>query len=106
MPQISPSPLDSVGEALACGCGYVDPNEPELGGCVCPSVERALRAFMERRPGTPAAMTPDQRAWCLAEIGSVEGYVRADYEDVADSALARGVLNAWTDYARDKGALR
>jgi hypothetical protein len=50
-------------------------------------------------------MTPSQRAWCLDEIGSVEGYKRADFEDYNDSDLARAVLHAWNDYCRDKGLL-
>lgn len=103
---LDPSPLDSVGAALTCGCGYADPKDPEMDGCVCPPVERALRGYMDRRTSLPGPMNPAQRAWCLQQIDRVEGYDRADYESADDSALARGVLNAWTDYARDKGALR
>jgi hypothetical protein len=48
-------------------------------------------------------MTPEQRAWCLDEIGSIEGYNRADYEGETDGNLARTVLSAWLDLCRDKG---
>lgn len=74
------------------------------GGCVCPPAEMALRGWSDRRDGMPA-MTADQREWCLNEIGQVEGYQRAEYESCDDADLARGVLDAWTDYCRDKGLM-
>jgi hypothetical protein len=76
----------------------------DLAECVCGMTERALRWWMSPHH-TWMPMTPEQREWCLAEIDSVEGYRRADYEDVPDSQLARGVLDAWRDYCRDKGLL-
>jgi hypothetical protein len=45
------------------------------------------------------------REWCLDEIDRVEGFRRRDYELLDDSELARGVLDAWLDFARDKGLL-
>jgi hypothetical protein len=50
-------------------------------------------------------MTPEQREWCLEEIGSVEGYDRAEHVEDSDSDLASTVLCAWTDYCRDKGMI-
>ncbi len=50
-------------------------------------------------------MTAEQREFCLTEIGNVEGYRRADYEESDDADLASGVLSAWTDFCRDKGLL-
>jgi hypothetical protein len=50
-------------------------------------------------------MTAEQRDWCLNEIASVEGYSRSDFEGECDGGLARGVLDAWRDYCRDKGLL-
>lgn len=71
--------------------------------CDCTHVERALRAWADRRP--MPAMTPDQKGWALAEIASVEGYDATDYADLPDADVARGVLHAWVDYCRDKGLL-
>ena len=73
------------------------------GGCACPTEERALRAWKDSKPMPP--MTSEQRDWCLNEIGQIEGYRREDHEQEADPDLARVVLNAWTDYCRDKGLL-
>jgi hypothetical protein len=72
--------------------------------CICPEQERALRAYASRFPAPPE-MTADQRKWCLAEIGSVEGWRREDNVADTDPVLARAVLDAWTDYCRDKGLL-
>lgn len=71
--------------------------------CACGPSERVLRAIVYT--GGAPALTPEQREWCLSEIGSVEGYARKDYEAAHDVIVARGVLDAWTDYARDKGVL-
>ena len=66
--------------------------------CVCPPTEKFLRS-------RGAAMTAEQRQWCVAEIRAVEGW--SDYQpDGDDDALKRDVLSAWRDYARDKGLLR
>jgi hypothetical protein len=67
-------------------------------------MERALRGWMSAKSDMPN-MTEDQRNWALDEIASVEGYSRSDYEDADDAMVARGVLDAWTDYCRDKGLL-
>ena len=74
--------------------------------CICPPAERALRAHSayKRDPELPA-MTEVQRAWCLDEIGSVEGYRAADHETDSDSGLASTTLRAWVDYCRDKGLM-
>jgi hypothetical protein len=78
------------------------PNHP--GGCVCPPREAALRGWIRDDPAIPT-MTSFQREACLDEIGSVEGYNRNDHVNDSDIDLARTVLDAWTDYARDKGLL-
>ena len=72
--------------------------------CVCPHNERVLRAYSAATPGLPP-MTAAQRDWCLDNISEVEGYRRNDYESLQDPDVARGVLDAWTDYCRDKGLL-
>lgn len=82
-------------------CEFYGP-EAEFG-CECGPVERALRAWKEKRH--TATMTPAQREWCLSEIASVEGYERKDHEAETDADLASTVLHAWTDYCRDKGLL-
>lgn len=70
-------------------------------GCICGSSERVLRGYIS---GTSLPqMSEKQREWCLEEIGSVEGFDRADYAELTDADLARGVLNAWLEYCRDKG---
>ena len=75
----------------------------DLKQCVCGPEERVLRAYASR--ANLPAMTSEQRQYCLAEIASVEGYRRADYEAEEDADLARSVLSAWTDFCRDKGLL-
>lgn len=72
-------------------------------GCVCTDMERAVRAWSGG--ADMPAMTAEQRTHCLDEIGRVEGYVRGEYESLADRDVASGVLSAWTDYCRDKGLL-
>lgn len=74
-----------------------------ISECICPLCERALRAWSNG--SLKIGMTPDQREFCLSEIDSVEGYRREDYESYSESDLARGVLDAWRDYCRDKGML-
>jgi hypothetical protein len=70
--------------------------------CVCGPSERVLRAVIDTGD---IRLTPEQREWCLSEIASVEGYSRADYEGTHDVDIAHGVLDAWTDFCRDKGLL-
>lgn len=72
-------------------------------GCQCGPSERALRGWISGAVTAP--MTDAQRNYCLSEIASVEGYTRAEFEASSDADLARGVLQAWTDYCRDKGLL-
>lgn len=67
-------------------------------------MEKALRAWKRTDPFI-APMTQEQRAACLSEISSIEGYRAEDYQNSPDKELAAGVLSAWTDYARDKGLL-
>lgn len=69
--------------------------------CVCGTEERYLREVCAGEGG----LTAPQREWCLSEIGRVEGWDRAEHETDSDKELARNVLSAWTDYARDKGLL-
>lgn len=91
----STTPLDNLApDRCVCECPY---------GCQCPPGEKALRFILGHRPGT--YFTQEQREWCLDEIGSVEGYRREDYADLSDPEIARGVLDAWLDYCRDKGLL-
>lgn len=73
----------------------------DVGECACGKAERYLRYLLNS--GKP--LTDEQRAWCLSEIERVEGYDRADYEAEPSHVVARGVLNAWTDYCRDKGLM-
>ncbi len=70
-------------------------------GCVCGVTERVLRAYASLRCTVP--MTADQRAWCIDQVRQVEGQSASNYD--MDEELARMVLAAWLDYARDKGAL-
>ncbi len=74
-----------------------------LDGCACGREERVLRAYVDHRIELP--MTLQQREWCLQEIDQVEGYKRSEHQSSTDADLARTVLNAWRDYARDKGLL-
>lgn len=75
------------------------------GACICDDVEKALRAYSSPHYH-PHPMTPEQREWCRAELDGIEGHSRADSgENPTDDLLARCVLWAWQDYARDKGLL-
>lgn len=77
---------------------------PDLRDCICPPEERALRGWKGAAQPMPP-MTPEQREYCLSEIGQVEGHKRSDHETDSDGELAGAVIEAWTDYARDKGLL-
>ena len=48
-------------------------------------------------------MTRGQRAWCIGEFIRVEGNTAGMVEALSDRDLARAVLGAWLDEARDKG---
>ena len=84
----------------SCIC---NPNPAGEDLCFCSDLEKALRAYSAGM--AMPAMTEGQRTYCLDEISRVEGYERKDYEASTEADLARGVLNAWTDYCRDKGLL-
>ena len=71
-------------------------------GCLCDPRERHVRAVMNGR----ADMTDELRESCLEDILSTEGYSQSDVDGAADADLARTTINAWTDYARDKGLIR
>lgn len=86
--------------ADACQCYPCSASDEQ---CICPRDERVLRAYIAQESIRP--MEPIEREWCLQEIDSVEGYDRSDFEGECDGGLARGVLNAWSDFCRDKGLL-
>jgi hypothetical protein len=69
--------------------------------CACGDSERVLRAAIRGE----VSLSPEQRTWCLNEIGRVEGYRATDHELEPDADLAHTVLSAWTDYCRDKGLI-
>lgn len=71
--------------------------------CVCPPMERALRAWSSGAMMPP--MSKEERERCLEEIGRVEGWDRGEHEADTDAELARNVLSAWTDYCRDQGMI-
>jgi hypothetical protein len=79
-------------------CGYP-------GGCVCPQMERALRAWSGGYLDRP--MNAVQREFCLEEIerGTEYGYHRAEYESLPDADVARATLEVWVEYCRDKGLM-
>ena len=70
--------------------------------CVCSPTEKALRAWVN---GVIPDMDAEQRAWCLREIEAVEGFTEDDHEGLGSAGLARAVLHAWAEIARDKGLL-
>jgi|GEM_PF-6120985 hypothetical protein len=82
-------------EAPCCMFSRVDEN------CRCGDDERVLRAILAGAVTTP--MTHGQRAWCYGEFLRVEGNTLRMVEGLSDLALARAVLCAWLDEARDKG---
>jgi len=71
----------------------------------CVNDEAVLRSYDRCGDTRPPAMNVQQREWCLQEINAVEGWSRDDYEAVPDQELARAVVYAWGDYARDKGVI-
>lgn len=98
---ITPSdPIEQIAARLT-GCPCFGPEYPDC--CVCGPTERVLRAHMHPQWNVEP-LTEEQRAWCVAEIRSIEGW--SDYQmPVKDSVLASDVLSAWRDYARDKGLI-
>jgi len=87
------SPLDTI--AAACACDH----KP----CICPTTTRVLQFVMSSPPG--AYFTEEQRKWCLKEIGFFELHRAERYVGHDDTVLARGVMEAWRDYAREQGLL-
>jgi hypothetical protein len=92
---------DCFAKRAPAGCVCYQP--PADDTCVCGDAERTLRAYSASWPMPP--MTAEVRAYCLHEIDRVEGYERANYAQSTDAELARGVLEAWTAFCRDKGLL-
>ena len=78
-----------------CCMGRVDVN------CLCGPDERVLRGYTAGTVTAP--MTRGQRAWCIGEFIRVEGNTAGMVEGMSDRGLARAVLGAWLDEARDKG---
>lgn len=62
-----------------------------------------LRARLVREAPSMPPMNAAQREWCLQQIELVEGYRRQDYVALDSRDLAKGVLDAWTENARDMG---
>lgn len=81
--------------------GCVCYGEEGIDSCVCLPEERVLRLFSYGLIN--AEMNDQQREECLAQIDCVEGHSRNFHKNDSDSALADAVLDAWLDYARDKG---
>lgn len=72
--------------------------------CMCGPLERVLRIYAYQATHALPAMTPKQKEWCVNEIVYCsEGTTRRDVEGGDDQQLARAVLSAWLDFARDKG---
>jgi hypothetical protein len=82
-------------------CSCFDPGQG--WACMCEPSEKALRWFSTK----PSAdlMTAEQRAWCRAQLASVEGHRADECNGSDDATLARSVIFAWRDYCRDKGML-
>lgn len=91
------TPFDSYRD-LSCIC-FGDRDQ-----CGCPDSEMAIRHYAKGLP--MPSMTDGQRAWCLREISRVESFSRSAYAGTSDQDLARGLLEAWLEYARDKGLAR
>lgn len=91
-----PAPIPDV----PCLCHDAGPTD-DGPGCMCGISERVIRHIIRGQ----ATFTPEQKEWALKEIGSIEGYTRKDYETRSDAEIAQGVMEAWVDYARDKGVL-
>lgn len=79
---------------------------PTPADCICQATERFVRAYGYDEKGELPRLTPEQRTWMLDEVGRVEGYSRDEHEADTDRWLAKTVLSAWRDHARDKGTYR
>ncbi|MFC4172668.1 hypothetical protein ACFOYU_11445 [Microvirga sp. GCM10011540] len=93
------TPLDHLAERVGCICF------PGDAMCACPDHEQVLRAYAYVEEPSLPPMNMDQRAWCIAQIESVEGHSADGHEPPTDRDLASRVLEAWADFARDKGLL-
>lgn len=97
MPVATNAPFDP--SLVPCTCeGEPNPS------CLCAQAggaEKVLRYVMS----VEGKLSPAQREWCLSEIDGVEGFKRADYDGASDADVARGTIDAWLDYCRDKGIL-
>lgn len=94
------TPFDEIGSTLPCKCFN------DRRSCLCQDGERALHHYAAKNTLPP--MTPEQRAWCLAEVRSVEGMdsETRELEDGADdNTYAHYTLRAWIEYCRDKGLI-
>lgn len=84
-------------DGIETDCSCLDP--VFAASCACDRLERIVRAHS---CGRLQPMSEQQRAWCFAEVRSIEGW--SDYQmPVKDSCLASDVLSAWRTYAQDKG---
>lgn len=104
MPVAKNAPFEA--SSVPCTCeGFCDkPDGSPSDHCLCAragGAERVLRFVME----TDGRLAPAQREWCLAEIDSIEGFRRQDYEASTDAEIASATIDAWIDYCRDKGML-
>lgn len=98
----TPATLTMPGSAaIPCLCRP----EPAAAGCACNADERALRAWAYN--GHAAPMTAEQRAWCADQVRRCgDATDQPDsFDDATDEQLARAVLCAWQDFARDKGLI-
>lgn len=85
---------------LPCICLSQEDHGEHGSGCMCLAPERHLRHVMAGK----ATLSAEQREWCCQEIENVEGHSRPP-ADWSDADVSHEVLNAWTDYCRDKGLL-
>lgn len=74
-------------------------------GCVCGPDERFLRHLA--RGWSDYVMTTEQKTWCAAEIRACGDATHQPdhFDDYDDQDMAKAVLSAWSDYARDKGLI-
>jgi hypothetical protein len=97
------STTSEMPELPSVPCTCLDKEDRADVGCACGDSERVLRFITGQ--AHDIIFTDAQREWCLSEIASVEGYRREDYAGEPTDNLARAVLEAWTDYCRDKGLI-
>lgn len=78
---------------------------PAAAGCACDTDERALRAWAYN--GHTVPMTAEQKAWCADQVRRCSDATDQpdSFDDHTDEQLARAVLSAWQDFARDKGLI-